>query len=210
MEHLSPEERLLQLIRRRPKKEEPPSPVSAQPVSHLPKVHRKLQIPVGNGKVLSIFKKVNRVLGIALAVLGAIFCVTFVIGKVFPGASGSLKGQSLETLKTLGRTSPSEENSRKPYSYYAEEIEKRNIFGPSLYTETGQAPGEPALKESVKDLNLLGIVTGKTPQAIIEDKKEGKTFFVNKGDAIGLLRVEEILEDKVVLNYRGERVDLVL
>ena len=106
---------------------------------------------------------------------------------------------------------PSQESPRKPYSYYGEDIEKRDIFRPSFQAVSRETTvGGETLKEFRKDLNLLGIVTGKNPQAIIEDKKEGKTHFVNKGDSIGVLRVEEIREDRVILNYQGEQLDLTL
>ena len=238
MEHLSPEERLLQLIRRRPKKEEAASPEKARPPSETPEAS-KAKPPVaekvlrpfrggnflrkkkeavrffpgsGEGEVLSFFKKVNRILGIGFGGLLLLFGVTFAWGKWHHETQDLLEETVRSAKQRPGMVKPvlGEETSRKPYTYYAEDIEKRNIFGPSLYTEAPNAPGEPALKESVKDLNLLGIVSGKNPQAIIEDKKEGKTHFVNKGDSIGLLRVEEIAEDKVILNYRGEHVDLVL
>ena len=238
VEHLSPEERLLQLIRRRPKKEEAaplektsPSVSPGPPKAKVPSVEKTSSLRPhlgdflrrkkntahffqggGEGEVLSLFKRANQILGIGFGVLVFLFLTTFTWGKFHRDG----KEFPREEMRLSSKRSPlaqhpfGGESSRKPYTYYAEDIEKRNIFGPSLYTETPSSPGEPALKESVKDLNLLGIVSGKNPQAIIEDKKEGKTHFVNKGDAIGFLRVEEITEDKVILNYRGERVDLAL
>jgi len=48
------------------------------------------------------------------------------------------------------------------------------------------------------------------PQAIIEDKKEQKTYFLETGEMLGSLRVEQILEEKVTLSDDGEQFDLVL
>ena len=235
LESVSPEERLLQLIRRkgRSKKEEnqgvpkeksaetsPPPTVSPRPsirsfLGHLFEKKKTAAHPshwMDEGKTISVFKKANLAMATGLGALLFLYLITVFWGKVrqenrFP------KEESVRTLsqkEKKGEVSLPTEDSQKPYTYYAAEIEKRNIFGPSLVAENPASPGEPALKESIKDLNLLGIVSGKNPQAIIEDKKEGKTHFVNKGDSIGPLRVEEITEDRVILYYRGERLDLML
>lgn len=224
LESISPEERLLQLIRRkgRSKKEENQGlPKEKSPEIHLSpaRLFGKKTSPLrpsrwsDEGKAISVFKRANVAMAIGLGALLFLYLVTLFWGNVRQGSTPLPKEENVQALsqkEKKGEGSLSAEDSKKPYMYYAAELEKRNIFGPSLYAENPASPGEPALKESIKDLNLLGIVSGKNPQAIIEDKKEGKTHFVNKGDSIGPLRVEEITEDRVILNYRGERLDLVL
>jgi len=60
------------------------------------------------------------------------------------------------------------------------------------------------------NLNLLGIVTGDNNQAIIEDKNLKKTFFLYKGDNLGELKVYEIKNNAVILDYKGEKIELSL
>ena len=225
VESLSPEERLLRLIRKgRPKKEEaastqaaavppqkgsPPSRKSFQKVHAFENLERVFSSAFGGAKTSHLLTKANRLLRFGFGALLCLFLFTLFWEK-------SPKGDNVASISPSEGTKspfpiPSQESPRKLYSYYGEDIEKRDIFRSSFQgTSKEVAVEEKALKEFTKDLNLLGIVTGKNPQAIIEDKKEGKTYFVNKGDSIGVLRVEEIREDRVILNYQGEQLDLTL
>ena len=64
-------------------------------------------------------------------------------------------------------------------------------------------------KESLtKDLTVLGIITGDNDQVIIEDKSAGKTFFLYKGDRFKEFKVDGIKDNGVVLEYKGEKIDL--
>ncbi len=72
-----------------------------------------------------------------------------------------------------------------------------------------EPPEDTAPVQDVKaDLNLLGIVTGDNNQAIIEDKNLKKTFFLYKGDNIGELKVYDIKGNAVILDYKGEKIEL--
>ena len=61
-----------------------------------------------------------------------------------------------------------------------------------------------------EQVGLVGIVAGDNPQAIIEDKKAQKTYYLNKGQSFNGYVVEEILENKVVLDYEGKKISLFL
>jgi hypothetical protein len=97
----------------------------------------------------------------------------------------------------------------KPYSFYSSSIEGRNIFMPQQVeiepVETG-----PGIEEIKGSLTLIGIIAGDRPQAIIEDKKSRKSHFLYKGDTIGSSKVIDILDDNVVIEYKGQRFNLVL
>ena len=56
----------------------------------------------------------------------------------------------------------------------------------------------------------MGIVPGDEPQAIIEDKKSGQTFFLKEGEKILNMEIEKISTGKVLLNYDGETITLSL
>ena len=154
-----------------------------------------------------LLKRANRILAFGLVLFLFLFAGSFFWGNppVTERAASSFPSE-----KPGKNLSPGEDSPQKPYSYYGEDIQKRDIFRPSFTGSAKPAPGVESVKEAAKDLNLVGIVAGKTPHAIIEDKKEGRTLFVNQGDAIGDFRVEAIREDRVILNYQGEQLDLVL
>jgi len=121
--------------------------------------------------------------------------------------------QPAQTDKVEGETAiPPEDESKKgpakPYSYYSKDIENRNIFKPpSQSGKKGASAGTTSVKEN---LNLIGVIAGEELQAAIENKSIGKTYFVYKGEYIDDVLVEDILENKVILNFRGERFELTL
>ena len=100
----------------------------------------------------------------------------------------------------------------KGYSYYSNRMSGRNIFGAGSYIQTeSQTSGmEQSAELSGGNLGLVGIVPGDSPQAIVEDKKNQKTYYLVKGQSINGITVEEIDEDKVVLEYRGKKMTLFL
>lgn len=97
----------------------------------------------------------------------------------------------------------------KPYSYYSSPVEGRNIFMPQQ-AEAEKIITGPTVEEIRGGLSLIGIIAGERPQAIIEEKKAGKSYFVYKGGSVGQVAVVDILTDSVILEYKGERFELVL
>ena len=72
---------------------------------------------------------------------------------------------------------------------------------------------QPAIAANVdllKDITLVGIITGANPQAVIEDKKSLKNYYVTKGQFIGQMQVEDIQEGKIIINYKGQKYELYL
>ncbi len=62
----------------------------------------------------------------------------------------------------------------------------------------------------IKDMSLVGIIAGENPQAIIEDKKTQKTFYLSRGQFMGEFQVKEIKEGKVILDYKGQSYELYM
>ncbi|MDO8535932.1 MAG: hypothetical protein Q7S30_02860 [Candidatus Omnitrophota bacterium] len=100
----------------------------------------------------------------------------------------------------------------KSYSYYSNRMSGKSMFGAGSYMQTeSQAPGSDASAEtSGGDLGLVGIIPGDTRQAIVEDKKNQKTYYLIKGQSINGITVEDISEDKVILEYREKKMTLFL
>ena len=100
----------------------------------------------------------------------------------------------------------------KSYSYYSNRISARNIFGGGSYLQTdSQTTGmDPSAELSGGNLGLVGIIPGGNPQAIVEDKKNQKTYYLLKGQSINGITVEDIDKDKVMLEYRDKKMTLFL
>lgn len=104
----------------------------------------------------------------------------------------------------------------KESGYYLEKVRRKDIFkmGPKEAIQQQQAARAPAKTATLKiidatqHLKLVGISWSRDPDAIIEDTKAMRTFFVKRGHMLGDVRVEAILKDKVVLSYGGEETEL--
>ncbi|MCM8781664.1 MAG: hypothetical protein NC828_01200 [Candidatus Omnitrophica bacterium] len=105
------------------------------------------------------------------------------------------------------------ESISQPFSYFAEQVGSKTIFAPAVTEEiTPKISVEegPKLEDVKAQLNLLGVISGDNPQAIIEDKKTQKTYFLNRGSMFDDVVVKDILENKVILIYKEEEFELVL
>ena len=75
--------------------------------------------------------------------------------------------------------------------------------------------GPPGLSDQevqgmTAQLTLIGVVSGDPPQAIIEDAQNQKTSFVSAGQMVRGFLVEEVHEDRVILNVNGKKIVLSL
>lgn len=192
-DNISPEEKLLRLIRTKEKESPQPEVKSAA------REHR--YSPIQNYLSLPYFKKfVSWVFILSSIYLVISFIYSWVgLKKIkLPNVSAEKKEAVEAELKSVV----------KPIDFYLEGTRDRQIF-----ESTGIFAGEKPLSKidtDIKDINLVGIISGENPQAVIEDKKTQKTFYVNKGQFIGEFRVEDIQEGKIILNLRGQRFELYL
>ena len=94
---------------------------------------------------------------------------------------------------------------------------------PTLFTSPAASPSAPttgsrphgapsaSAKLLASRLTLMGIVAGEPAQAIIEDSQTKKTYFVTAGQVVveGAV-VEQVLDNRVILDLDGEKIDLTL
>jgi hypothetical protein len=93
--------------------------------------------------------------------------------------------------------------------YYQDKINRRDIFvRASQSRETAHPAFSTQMEQYTASLKLVGISWSSDPDAMIEDSRQGKTYFVKKGSKVGELVVENILKEKVVLRYNKESFDL--
>jgi hypothetical protein len=123
------------------------------------------------------------------------------------------KIKAQERMPAQKETPVAEAQIRPPFDYFSGQAASRNIFAPVAKEEPqAAAPKEegPKLEEVKAQLSLLGVIGGASPQVIIEDKRTQKTYFLNKGSSFDDIEVDDILENKVILIYKGKQFELVL
>jgi len=97
---------------------------------------------------------------------------------------------------------------RKPIESYIEDVGGRRIFGGA--SGATAAPQAAVSADIAGDMNLVGIISGENPQAVIEDKKNQRTYYLSEGQMIGDLRVDSIQEGKIILDRMGQKFELHL
>ena len=90
----------------------------------------------------------------------------------------------------------------------------RPLFSAPAAEPSGARPSSApsgTAQQLASRLTLLGIVAGEPPQAIIEDAQTKKTHFVTTGQAVadGAV-VSQVLENRVILDFQGETIELTL
>ncbi len=226
-EHKSPEERLLALIRGKPKKPQasaPDAPLSKDPVQEAAPHQQKAEKPKGihpgglfkpsvfkHGRLdPSALKALNRGLVVFTALLG----IYLFIEIFFVKPKEDIALQIPEEKIPAGRISPESVKVDLPgardYSFYSSEITNKNIFGQAQGEEGSPQQVMAAPEDVASALGLVGVIAGDNPQAVIEDKKAQKTYYLIKGQSFNGMTVEEISEGKVVLDYQGKKIALLL
>lgn len=228
---MTPEERLLRLIRRHP--HHPPSEASppaekaaaADSAVSAPTAQKSLEPKGAARSRMPRLKLLQRVL---LIVMG--------LNLFFLAAEGFLhrsRMRQIDELLAEGPSppvspSPSREGmesdegvsggdfSVEPYESIAPTFQGRELFR-VLAAPPGSKEKLPsavdaraAVQKRLKELNLLGVVAGPTVQAIIDDAASKKTYFVREGESAADFRVVQILKGKVILELEGEQHELTL
>lgn len=98
--------------------------------------------------------------------------------------------------------------SMKPVDFYLEGVREKNLF-----RQTASPAAHPVIKMAGEDLEnfiLVGVIAGDDPQAVIEDKKNTRTYYVRQGQYVGDFQVQGILEGKIILSQGDESFELYL
>lgn len=218
----SPEEKLLRLIKGAKKKVMPKEEAAPKigPPESIPKLG-KMPAPAPEAKPKRA-KSISislpfKLKGINTRTLNSIFIVMLVCLLVYfiydlfyiTYAKEGEPEIVMEVEKKISKVEKEDALLIKPYSFYSSSIGDRNIFTP-LQVETEAVATGPTLEEIMSNFSLIGIIAGDRPQAIIEDKKSGKSHFLYEGSTVGQVKIVEILDDSVVMEYQGQKFELVL
>lgn len=151
---------------------------------------------------------VNAALAVLIVLLGALL--------VWQMVSSYARLQAVEEGHLAVVAADQEEQGFKdipalpPATFYLKKITRRDLFSRGdRPAPSGQAESSSTkAAEMAQALKLVGISWSASPDAMIENAKEGKTYFVKQGMSVGEFKVENILKDKVILRYNKETVEL--
>lgn len=156
-------------------------------------------------------KAIIKILIVCVLGLGAYF-ITNIIGSF---ATISKPGNfSLGAMKEDVGAISTEDSfvSKKAVTYFLDKIRQRDIFkmGQVKKDDTEFVPRGPTSRiiEATAHLKLVGISWSDDPDAMIEDTKALRTFFVKRGGMVGEIKIQAIFKDKVILSYGGEELEI--
>jgi hypothetical protein len=157
------------------------------PEGKLLDIIRNTQSKVRIGRDLKIFTKINIILIGIIGVVAVIFLADVFVFKEKPSVEPVILDKPIAAEKI--EEDNAAEQASQDKNINIKKISKEGIIG---------------------NFNLLGIITGDNNQAIIEDKSLKKTFFLYKGDSLGELKVYDIKDSVVILDYEGEKIELTI
>lgn len=148
-------------------------------------------------------KLINKIIAAACALITFIWALNFL-------STGIKLSKRFEQMTSVSGSSVQEGSKRPGIDINVDEavtqVKRRNIF--TLLPSKEEAQAAVNIGLTLGNLKLVGILWSDNPQAMIENTKEQKTYFVSKGDKIGDVEVRNILRDRVVVGRDTEEWDL--
>jgi len=204
-EYSSPEEKLLRLIRGEKKPKDKLLPPSAP----APVLRRSIAVQTAQPKGgRDYIKFVNITLIAVLVVIAGVLLADAINFKLHkPAYVGEAVPRASEQPAPQPQSQPPSDISGE-----ADALISRDLFRPPAASPANNAANSiPQVSyEKLKDLSLKGIIAGDKPQAIIEDEKNKKSYFLYKGESVNDIKVEDIQADRVILRVNGEVLELTL
>lgn len=202
----SPEERLLRLIKGKSSKKD-----GIRESAHIdkgPGLSEWFKKTLTDSRIFnpSFLKVINKALAAVLLIL--VLCGVYSLlasANRDAGFIGRQKEKPYSETASAGQDEP----KQKDYSLYSSQIQGKQLFGPSSADQTSGREKYQQVDMS-KKFNLVGIIAGEKPQAIIEDSQTQKTYYLYTGQSFNDVTVEEISNGRVVLDCQGEKIILVL
>lgn len=204
-DNITPEERLLKIIEN-PNVKIRPLPIGAKIKSlgraPLKSLFAGFHIDKNDFKKFNL-KLANKVMVIICALITFIWLYNFINMGI--KLAKRFRQITIDTVQT------GQEEAKLPkidvsIDEAATEIKRRNMFTFLPSKEEAQAAVNIGL--TLGNLKLVGILWSDNPQAMIENSKEQKTYFVSKSDRIGDIEIRNILRDKVIVGKGTEEWEL--
>ena len=222
--NVSPEKRLLRIIEGQPQASVRPTP------GQFGKKYFSLSSVQGRLAFLrDRWKKRKTVAGrpadaaVDVRYVNAALQVAIALVAVWLVISGSLEYRRVQQVGTLelqalpasAQAASAEVASLiQPLQAYLDRVAARDIFSladtaqEKVAAAFQEKPENARVKELAATLKLVGISWSDAPDAIIEDSKAQRSYFVKQGAQVGEFTVHKILKDRVILKYFNEEVEL--
>lgn len=210
-ENSSPEEKLLELIKKGanspkeilpepPKKEKPAEEPVPKPKS-IPSVSKRVR-----ARYTKSFSVLNKFL-VVLVVCVIVYMVLAYIKNPYKSKTEISSEVEIETSGELLEDTP----ASSPISHYVEILGGRQMF--KLYEVPKPKPvGPPKPRVTLQQLlaayTFIGVIFGDVPQAIIEEKRTGQSFYLTAGQYLGEIKIEKIERGKITVSYEDEMMDV--
>jgi hypothetical protein len=206
----SPEDRLLRLIKGKyGKKSETGQAPKAPGEAFITEASKKIFLK--NKALRPIFSdSVNRFLILILILLAGYLAYSF----LFPAHRDidrfvEIKAPEPQAADIRGGGPVPAGDRAEDYAVYSRAIQGKNLFTAPFVEESRLSEEAPDIDIS-KRFNLVGIIAGERPEAIIEDKDAKKTHYLSEGQSLDGVTIVKIEEGKVILGYQGKEIVLVL
>ncbi len=126
---------------------------------------------------------------------------------------GNLPEFHVTALDVAETTGVEDEIPIEKFSHYADILLGRNIFLPVAKKETaGKGLSDTGTNDVTRKLKIAGLAWVPEEEgarhAMIEDTQTGITYYVQEGSPVANFEVKSILEDKVILTYMSEEIEL--
>jgi hypothetical protein len=197
-DNIPPEEKLLKYLRK-PKPQQNPLPA---PVIHEPAKQARPSAP-RRSFFQVLYTDGHRVRQAAVAVL--VLSFIFVLFSFLYPFWGLKAGGMITAVDKVSSGALITPPLVRGLDSYLGPVAGKNIFA-AKEMEAG-LPVQIGVSD-LSNLQLVGIISGENPQAVIEDKKTQKSFYASKGQSIGDFQVADILEGKVILSRQGRQYEL--
>ncbi|MBI2104553.1 MAG: hypothetical protein HYT90_03080 [Candidatus Omnitrophica bacterium] len=207
-----PEEKLLKLIRGKGASPRPIAAGAAEDAAPAGGAAAAIRPPLGSSGRARRLPSLRTAIGLLGVVLG-VELVILLVQALRPLPAVTVTMPAVMAFPAGGATpavAPAEPEAPEIPSLAA--AASRPLFAPPAASAAAE-PSKPSgsAAQLASRLTLMGIVAGHPAQAIIEDSTTQKTYFVTEGQMVvdGAV-LEQVLDNRVVLNLAGERVELGL
>ena len=149
----------------------------------------------------------QKVLKLILLGLAACLILTFIFPLFWERKLANLAVSGSGSEEFLPQKPEGIEPQATDYAVYLKDIGSKQLFETNFAEGELQAESEINLSDK---FSLVGIISSDNPQAVIEDKQAQKTYYLREGESFSGIKVEQINEGKVRINYHGRQAELFL
>lgn len=211
--NLSPEERLFHAIKNNDDKIGKSKNFLQQSLLKTKKILHLARLPqaVLSGNFSVVLRNIN--LGSVSRALGIVFLVITLIvihHLIFNRVNIARIVERISKINFAGNVKRDIEKF-PPLYVYTDLAHKRDLFRPTGRIEqtTVRANLNEEFKTLIKDIKVVGIYWGQAPEVMLEDTVAGKTYFLSKESLIKGIKIKEIYQDRILLEYKGQEMELM-